>query len=232
MGVEIATAAVMKSNKRGRAEALCRTGVTALLGELATVTGLPEAVSGAMLDTYWGSPVHAPGEVFSDLAVAIADGADTVTRLGCYATGRPRSGRWPRCRRRGGCWTTSMSPHIGWCGRRGTPTPVRLGRPAQHPIRQACCGIDFDATIASRTARSRTQAATWKKTFGPPFASAARLNRRYGEAEASLASRHGLPGQAYALSGSADSCGGLSGYTAYVQGFGCARSVGDRAFVG
>ena len=54
---------------------------SALLRELATETGLAAAVSGALIDTYRGIPVHAPGQVFADLAVAIADGADAVTGI-------------------------------------------------------------------------------------------------------------------------------------------------------
>src|SRR6266568_5537547 len=54
----------------------------ALLRELATETGLPGGVTGALLDTYRGFPVHLPGQVFADLAVAIADGADAVTGIG------------------------------------------------------------------------------------------------------------------------------------------------------
>ena len=53
----------------------------ALLRELATETGLPGGVTGALLDTYRGFPVHLPGQVFADLAVAIADGADAVTGI-------------------------------------------------------------------------------------------------------------------------------------------------------
>ena len=53
----------------------------ALLRELATETGLAGAVTRALLDTYRGFPVHMPGQVFADLAVAIADGADAVTGI-------------------------------------------------------------------------------------------------------------------------------------------------------
>ena len=53
----------------------------ALLRELATVTGLADAVTGALLDTYRGFPVHMPGQVFADLAMAIADGVDAVTGI-------------------------------------------------------------------------------------------------------------------------------------------------------
>src|SRR5262247_1824555 len=53
----------------------------ALLRELATETGLAGGVSAALLDTCRGFPLHAPGQVFADLAVAIADGADAVTGI-------------------------------------------------------------------------------------------------------------------------------------------------------
>jgi hypothetical protein len=56
---------------------------------MAEETGLVDAVSAALIDTYKGVPFHAPGRVFTDLAVAIADGADAVSgvevqeRAGC-----------------------------------------------------------------------------------------------------------------------------------------------------
>ncbi len=52
-----------------------------LLREMAQATGLVGAVNGALIDTYRGLPVHAPGQVFADLAVAIADGADAVSGI-------------------------------------------------------------------------------------------------------------------------------------------------------
>lgn len=52
-----------------------------LLREMAEQTGLVEAVRGALIDTYLGVPVHAPGRVFTDLAVAIADGADAISGI-------------------------------------------------------------------------------------------------------------------------------------------------------
>jgi hypothetical protein len=52
-----------------------------LLRELATETGLAGTVAEVLLDTYRGLPVHVPGQVFADLAVAIADGADAVTGI-------------------------------------------------------------------------------------------------------------------------------------------------------
>ena len=52
-----------------------------LLREMAEATGLVDGVTAALIDTYRGGPVHAPGRVFTDMAVAIADGADAVSGI-------------------------------------------------------------------------------------------------------------------------------------------------------
>lgn len=52
-----------------------------LLREMAEATGLADAVSAGLLDTYRGVPFHPPGRVFTDPAVAIADGADAVSGI-------------------------------------------------------------------------------------------------------------------------------------------------------
>lgn len=49
--------------------------------EVAEYTGLVDGVSAALLDTYGGTPVHAPGRVFTDLAVAVVDGADAISGI-------------------------------------------------------------------------------------------------------------------------------------------------------
>jgi len=103
---------------------------TALLRELATETGLADAVSGVLLDTYRGFPLHMPGQMFADLAVAIADGADAVTgievlrdRQGLFgAVASMPTARRPPGRRRSAsthCWRF-------WTGRRW---PVGRGWP-------------------------------------------------------------------------------------------------------
>jgi len=40
-----------------------------------------QALTGALIDTYRGVPLHEPGRVFADLAVAIADGADAISGI-------------------------------------------------------------------------------------------------------------------------------------------------------
>ncbi len=53
-----------------------------LLRELADRTGLSTQVTAALADTYRGPWVYAPGEVFADLAAAVADGADCIDGVG------------------------------------------------------------------------------------------------------------------------------------------------------
>lgn len=53
-----------------------------LLRELADLTGLSAQVTAALADTYRGPWVYAPGDIFADLAAAVADGADCIDGVG------------------------------------------------------------------------------------------------------------------------------------------------------
>ncbi len=53
-----------------------------LLCELADLSGLSAQVTAVLADTYKGPWIHAPGDVFADLAAAVADGADCVDGVG------------------------------------------------------------------------------------------------------------------------------------------------------
>ena len=53
-----------------------------MLREVADLTGLSGQVTAALADTYRGPWTHAPGDVFADLAAAVADGADCVDGVG------------------------------------------------------------------------------------------------------------------------------------------------------
>ena len=52
-----------------------------MLREMAEYTGLVRALDGALADTYRGPWIHAPGRVLTDIAVAVADGADAITGI-------------------------------------------------------------------------------------------------------------------------------------------------------
>ena len=53
-----------------------------LLRKVAELTGLSSQVTAVLADTYGGPWTYAPGEVFADLAAAVADGADCVDGVG------------------------------------------------------------------------------------------------------------------------------------------------------
>jgi hypothetical protein len=56
-----------------------------MLREIGDLTGLTSQVSDVLADAYKGQWVHDPGRVFTDLAAAVADGADCVS----FSGGRP-----------------------------------------------------------------------------------------------------------------------------------------------
>ena len=84
----------------------------------------------------------------------------------CWAIGRTCSGRWRRCRRRGGCWTGSTAAILTRSARRGRRPGRRRGRPARARTWTASCVLDFDATITIAHSEKENAAATWKTTFG------------------------------------------------------------------
>lgn len=137
-----------------------------LLREMAEFTGLSEGVTDALIDTYKGVPVHAPGRVFTDLAVAVADGADAISGIAVLADRQDLFGpvasmpttwrvldrvspdnlpavRAARARARIRAWAAGAGPDLG--------QELRL---------------DFDATITVAHSEKENAAATWKRTFG------------------------------------------------------------------
>jgi hypothetical protein len=140
-----------------------------MLRELADLTGLSAQVTAALADTYKGPWIHAPGDVFADLAAAVADGADCVDGVGQLLGDREHvfgpvgstttlwrlvderitaahlpAIRAARAHAREQAWAAGAAPdHDGW---------LRL---------------DVDATITiDHSDNKENAAATWKKTYG------------------------------------------------------------------
>ena len=140
-----------------------------LLREVADLTGLSSQVTAALADTYRGPWTHAPGEVFADLAAAVADGADCVDGVGQLWGDREQvfghvastTTLWrcvderidaerlcriraARAHARQQAWDAGAVPaHDGWLH------------------------LDVDATITiDHSDNKQKAAATWKKTFG------------------------------------------------------------------
>ncbi|HUH70518.1 MAG TPA: transposase [Mycobacterium sp.] len=138
-----------------------------MVREVADLTGLSTEVTAALADTYQGPWIHAPGDVFADLAAAVADGADCVDGVGqlwadrshvrvsrlddhavavCRGAHRRRS---PFANPGG----ASTCPRAG-VGRRGGPD------------HDGWLHLDVDAIITIDHSTRRNAAATWKHTFG------------------------------------------------------------------
>ena len=139
---------------------------TALLRELATETGLADAVSGALLGTYRGFPLHMPGQVFADLAVAIADGADAVTGIEVL---RDREALFGPVASMPTAWRLLDRIDEAHLPRVRAARAVARQRAWQAGAAPGPGGelrIDFDATITIAHSEKQNASATWKKTFG------------------------------------------------------------------
>lgn len=137
-----------------------------LLRELAGFTGLIDAWDAALIDTYKAIPLHFPGSVLTDLAVAIADGADSISDLKAlrdqpdvFGPVASTSTAWRgldrvseahlpllragRAAARAAAWAAGAAPDLG----------------------QELC-LDIDATIVIAHSDKELAAPTWKRTFG------------------------------------------------------------------
>ncbi len=162
-----------------------------MLRELADRTGLSAQVTVALADTYRGPWVYAPGEVFADLAAAVADGADCIDGVGqlCgdreHVLGAKAS-------------TTTMwrlvderidAAHLpGIRAARATARAAAWAAGAA-PADGGWLHVDIDATLVIDHSDNKELAApTWKKTYGhhPLLAFADRPEIAGGEALAGL----------------------------------------------
>ncbi len=165
----------MKGSKRSRRVIVSADGQgvvshagVGLLRELAEETGLVDGITAALIDTYRGPPIHAPGRVFTDLAVAVADGADAISGIAVLGDREELFGpvasmpttwrvldrvdeihlsrvRAARSAARAEAWAAGAGPDLD--------------------LDQELC-LDFDATITIAHSEKENAAATWKRTFG------------------------------------------------------------------
>jgi hypothetical protein len=137
-----------------------------LLREMAEYTGLVEGVTAALADTYRGAWLHAPGKVFTDLAVAVADGADAISGISVLGDREDLFGPVASMPTTWRVLDRIDADHLD---------AVRVARSAAREsawaagagpdLTQELC-LDFDATITLAHSEKENAAATWKKTFG------------------------------------------------------------------
>lgn len=162
-----------------------------MLRELADLTGLSAQVTAALADTYKGRWVYAPGEVFADLAAAVADGADCIDAVGQLCGDREHVFGAKAS-------TTTMwrlideridAAHLPAVQRARAAARAAAWEAGAAPATDGWLHIDIDATLVIDHSDNKTgAAATWKKTFGlhPLLAFLDRPDIAGGEALAGL----------------------------------------------
>jgi hypothetical protein len=137
-----------------------------LLREVAEFSGLVGGVTAVLADTYAGPWVHAPGRVFTDLAVAVADGADCVSGVGVLVDRQDLFGPVASMATVWRGLDRVDAGHLpGVAAARGTARAAAWAAGAA-PAAGSVLMIDLDATITIAHSEKENAAATWKRTFG------------------------------------------------------------------
>lgn len=136
---------------------------TRLLADLADVVGLTAALSGAMAPTKQRRRGHDRGEILADLAVAIADGAETISDL---AVLRDQPGLFGPVASHATVWRTLAAVDEAALER------IKLARATARAKAWAAGAdpgfyvIDIDATLVNAHSDKQQAAPTWKRGFG------------------------------------------------------------------
>jgi len=141
----------------------------AILRELADLTGLSAQVSDVLADTYRGPWRHDPGRVFTDMAAAVADGADCVSGIGSLADRRDQHApvasvttAWRLLARR-----VDAGRLPGLQAAREAARAKAWAAGAAPAQADGWLHVDIDATITIDHSDGKENAAsTWKRTFG------------------------------------------------------------------
>jgi len=140
-----------------------------MLRELADRTGLSARVTAALADTYRGPWTYAPGEVFCDLAAAVADGADCIDGVGQLCGDREHVFGAKAS-------TTTMwrlidqridAAHLPAVRRARAAARAAAWAAGAAPAPGGWLHVDIDATLVLDHSDGKVGAApTWKKSFG------------------------------------------------------------------
>jgi hypothetical protein len=139
-----------------------------LLREVADLSGLTEQVSAVLADTYRGPWVHDPGRVFTDLAAAVADGADCVSGVGSLVDQQLQHGpvaslttTWRLLDQR------VDAAHLPAMKAARASARAEVWAAGGAPGGGDTLVLDVDASISvDHSDRKENAAATWKRTFG------------------------------------------------------------------
>ena len=138
-----------------------------MLRELARETGLVEGVTVALADTYAGPWQHAPGQVFADMAVAIADGGDCVSHIEVFGDQHQVSGPVASMPTTWRMLDKIDEAHLPGVLAARAAARERAWAAGAGPDLAGLLEIDFDATVTISHSEDKENAAkTWKRTFG------------------------------------------------------------------
>lgn len=138
----------------------------ALLREMAEYTGLVDGVSAALIGTYRGVPLHAPGRVFTDLAVAVADGADAISGISVLGDREDLFGPVASMPTAWRVLDRVEGDHLDAVREARAAAREAAWAAGAGPDLDQELALDFDATITIAHSEKENAAATWKKTFG------------------------------------------------------------------
>jgi len=140
-----------------------------LLRETAEYTGLVDAVTAVLADTYRGPWVHAPGRVFSDLAAAVADGADAISGIAVLGDREDLHGPVASMPTTWRVLDKADAAHLPGLQEARAAARERAWAAGAGPDLEAADAelcLDVDATITIAHSEKENAAATWKRTFG------------------------------------------------------------------
>ncbi|MCE7004554.1 IS1380 family transposase [Kibdelosporangium philippinense] len=138
-----------------------------MLRELAQDSGLVEGVTAALADTYAGPWQHAPGQVFADMAVAIADGADCVSHIEVFGDQHQVCGPVASMPTTWRMLDRVDAEHLPGVLAARAAARERAWAAGAGPDLSDLLDIDFDATVTISHSEDKENAAkTWKRTFG------------------------------------------------------------------
>lgn len=138
-----------------------------MLRELAQDTGLVAGVTAALADTYAGPWQHAPGQVFADMAVAIADGGDCVSHIEVFGDRHQVCGPVASMPTTWRMLDRIDDAHLPGVLTARAEARERAWTAGAGPDLAGLLQIDFDATVTISHSEDKENAAkTWKKTFG------------------------------------------------------------------
>jgi hypothetical protein len=159
-----------------------------LLRELAAASGLVGAWDRALIGTYAGLPFHFPGQVLSDLAVSIADGATSISGLRAL---RDQPGIFGPVASTPTAWRALdkvSEEHLSLLRAGRAQARAAAWEAGAAPDLSAELVLDFDATVVIAHSDKQDAAPTWKHTYGfhPLYCFLDRPDVSSGEALAGL----------------------------------------------